>query len=173
MQVTIWAFGKMVVRKREIERKFLMKEGTIVDALIITAPPATKNASQKCDPEMHQSKQGNQGCFGMKAQIGVDAQSGLVRRVTCTAANVADIVQTHQLLHGEEPEVTADARFQGVEKREEIVAGARGVEWHIAARRDKIRSMPKGMIQELAMRLDRAKAPVQVRVERPLRVLAA
>ncbi len=62
----------------------------------------------------------------MKAQIGVDAQSGLVHRVRGTAANVADIVQTHQLLRGEEQEVTADAGCQCEEKRAKIVAGARG-----------------------------------------------
>ena len=66
--------------------------------------------------------------------------------LTGTAKNVADIVQTHQLWHGEEQEVTADAGYQGVEKREEMVAGARGVEWQIAVKRGKVRSMGEGMI---------------------------
>ena len=115
------------------ERKLLMKEGTIVDATIIAAPSSTKNARKERDPEMHQTKKGNQWYFGMKAHIGVDAQSGLVHSVTGTAANVADIAQTHELLHGEEKEVFADAGYQGVEKREEIVAVASDVEGHIAA----------------------------------------
>ena len=113
------------------QRKLLIKEGTIVDATIITAPSSTKNASKKRTPEMPQSKKGNHGYFGMKARIGVDTQSGLVHSVTGTAANVADIIQTHQFLHGEEQEVSAHAGYQGVKKREAIVAGVRGVEWHI------------------------------------------
>ena len=89
----------------------IMKEGTIVDATIIAAPSSTKNARKERDPEMHQTKKGNQWYFGMKAHIGVDAQSGLVHRVTGTAANVADIAQTHALLHGEEKEAYADAGY--------------------------------------------------------------
>ena len=113
------------------QRKLLIKEGTIVDATINSAPSSTKSASQKRTPEMPQSKKGNQGSFGMKARIGVDTQSGLVHTVNGTAANVADIIQTHQFLHGEEQEVSAHAGYQGVKKREAIVAGVRGVEWHI------------------------------------------
>ena len=93
------------------ERKLLMKEGTIVDATIIAAPPSTKNARKERDPEMHQTKEGNQWYFGMKAHIGVDAKSGLVHRVSGTAANVADIAQTHALLHGQERK---SMRTQGV-----------------------------------------------------------
>ena len=113
------------------QRKLLIKEGTIVDATINSAPLSTKNARQKRTPEMPQSKKGNQGYFGMKTRIGVDTQSGLVQSVTGTAANVADIIQTHQFLHGEEQEASADAGFQCVKKRGAIVAGVRGGEWHI------------------------------------------
>ena len=112
------------------ERKLLMREGTIVDATIIAAPSSTKNTRKERDPEMHQTKKGNQWHFGMKAHIGVDAQSGLVHRVTGTAANVADIAQTHALLHGQEKEAYADAGYLGVEKREEITTQCPGVEWH-------------------------------------------
>ncbi len=147
------------------ERKLLMKEGTIVDATIIAAPSSTKNARKERDPEpersgdsrpyflpcqsrqMHQTKKGNQWYFGMKAHIGVDTQSGLVHSVSGTAANVADIVQTHTLLHGEEKKVFADAGYQGVEKREEIIAAAPGVEWRVAAKRGKIRTMAEGLLK--------------------------
>ncbi len=129
------------------ERKLLMREGTIVDATIIAAPSSTKNARKERDPEpersgdsrpyflpkrsrqMHQTRKGNQWHFGMKAHIGADAKSGLVHSVSGTAANVADIAQTHALLHGEEKKVHADAGYVGVEKREEIVAQGKEVQW--------------------------------------------
>ena len=79
-----------------------MREGTIVDAILIAAPPSTKNKDGKHDPEMHQSKKGNDWHFGMKAHIGVDAASGLVHTVIGTAGNVSDVTQAHALLHGAE-----------------------------------------------------------------------
>jgi IS5 family transposase len=78
-----------------------LRAGTIVDATIIAAPSSTKNQDGERDPEMHQTKKGNQWHFGMKAHIGVDDESGLVHHVECTAANVADVTQVHKLLHGE------------------------------------------------------------------------
>src|SRR5439155_26607107 len=101
------------------EQGLLMRAGTIVDATIIAAPSSTKNESKERDPEMHQAKKGNQWHFGMKAHIGVDAESGLVHTVTGTAANVADVAQAHELLHGEEKAGYADAGYLGVEEREE------------------------------------------------------
>ena len=68
-----------------------LRAGTIVDATIIHAPSSTKNADKARDPEMHQTRKGNQWYFGMKAHIGVDEFSGLVHHVTCTAANVGDV----------------------------------------------------------------------------------
>ena len=153
------------------EHKLLMKEGTIVDATIIAAPSSTKNAREERDPQMHQTKKGNQWYFGMKAHIGVDAQSGLVHRVTGTAANVADIAQTHALLHGEEKEAYADAGYLGVGKREEIVAGHAGIEWHVAAKRGKIKAMAEGLAKETAQQVERLKAQVRARVEHPFHVL--
>ena len=84
------------------ERGLLMRQGTIVDATIIAAPPSTKNKSKARDPEMHQTKKGNEWHFGMKAHIGVDVASGVVHTLTGTAANEADINQTAALLHGRE-----------------------------------------------------------------------
>jgi IS5 family transposase len=153
------------------ERKLLMKEGTIVDATIIAAPSSTKNARQERDPEMHQTRKGNQWYFGMKAHIGVDAQSGLVHRVSGTAANVADIAQTHALLHGEEKEAYADAGYLGVEKREEIVTRAPGVEWHVAAKRGQVKALAEGLLKALTVQLERLKAQVRARVEHPFHIL--
>ena len=89
----------------------LLKRGSIVDATIIAAPSSTKNAEGERDPEMHQTKKGNQWHFGMKAHIGVDADSGLVHTVTTTAANEADVEQVADLLHGKEEQVWADSGY--------------------------------------------------------------
>ena len=120
---------------------------------------------------MHQTKKGNPWNFGMKAHIGVDAQSGLIHSVTGTAANVADIAQTHALLHGAEKKVHADAGYLGVEKREEIAAGHGGVEWHVAAKRGKIKAMAEGLAKEMAQQVERLKAQVRARVEHPFHIL--
>ena len=166
-----------------------MKEGTIVDATIIAAPCPTRNARRERDPEpersgdsrpcsfsnnsrqMHQTKKGNQWCFGMKAHIGVDAKPGLVHRVSGTAASVADAARSHELLHGKEKEVYADAGYTGVEKRTEIVEGHAGVEWHVAARRGKVKALAEGLVKDLTLRLEKAKAQVRARVEHPFHVI--
>src|SRR5215213_65965 len=98
------------------ERGLLMRQGTIVDATIIAAPPSTKNKSKARDLKMHQTRKANQWHFGMKADIGVDVASGLVHTVTGTAANEADITQTAALLHGEEEAVFGDAGYTGSAK---------------------------------------------------------
>jgi transposase, IS5 family len=102
------------------ERGLLMRQGTIVDATIIAAPSSTKNKEKARDPDMHQTKKGNQWHFGMKAHIGVDVASGLVHTVTGTAANEADITQTAALLPGEEDDVFGDAGYTGADKRPEL-----------------------------------------------------
>ena len=81
------------------ERGMLMHEGTLVDATLIVAPSSTKNEKHRRDPQMHQTKKGNQWYFGMKAQIGADKDSGLVHKVVTSAANVSDISQAPALLH--------------------------------------------------------------------------
>ncbi len=103
-------------------RGLMMREGTLVDATLLAAPPSTKNKEKQRDPEMHQTRKGNQWYFGMKAHIGADRDSKLVHTVVVTAANVADITKTAELLHGQERQVHADARYTGVETRAEITA---------------------------------------------------
>ena len=90
-----------------------------MDASIIEAPSSTKNRAGERDPEMHQTKKGNQWYFGMKVHIGVDADTGLVHSMSTTAANVHDITEAHNLLHGGETMVWYDAGYQGVHKRTE------------------------------------------------------
>ena len=148
----------------------LLKSGTVVDATLIAAPSSTKNSSGERDPEMHQTKKGNQWHFGMKAHIGVDADSGLVHTVVGTAANVNDVTQAHALLHGEETDVFADAGYQGVSKRQETQDI--GVNWHVAMRPGKRKvldkSTPMGAILD---QLERAKASIRAKVEHPFRVI--
>ena len=148
----------------------LLKSGTVVDATLIAAPSSTKNSSGERDPEMHQTKKGNQWHFGMKAHIGVDADSGLVHTVVGTAANVNDVTQAHALVHGEETDVFADAGYQGVGKRDETQEI--NVNWHVAMRPGKRKvldkSTPMGAIQD---QLERAKASIRAKVEHPFRVI--
>lgn len=153
------------------ERGLIMREGTLVDASIISAPSSTKNKSGERDPEMHQTKKGNQWFFGMKAHIGADAASGLVHSVTGTAANVSDISQTHELLHGEEKVVHADAGYLGVEKRPEIIARHGGVEWRVARRRGKIKEMPESWVKDLTLGYEKLKARVRALVEHPFHIV--
>jgi len=149
------------------ERKLLMREGTLVDATIIAAPSSTKNREGKRDPDMHQTKKGNQWFFGMKAHIGADAASGLVHSVEGTAANESDISQTHKLLHGAEKIVHADAGYTGVEKRAEIIAAHNNVEWRVAVRRSKIKAMPESWVKDLSVRFEKLKAQTRALVEHP------
>ena len=101
------------------EKGLMMREGTIADATLIAAPSSMKNKDVKRDPEIHQSKNGNDWHFGMKVYTGVDAASGLVHTVVDTASNVSDVTQAHALLHGDETAALAEADYQGVGKRPE------------------------------------------------------
>ena len=87
--------------------------GTIVDATIIHAPSSTKNAEKKRDPEMHQTKKGNQWFFGMKAHIGLDSRERIIHTITATAANVHDSKVLSQLMHGKERRVYGDSAYRG------------------------------------------------------------
>ena len=144
----------------------LLQRGTMVDATIIHAPSSTKNAEKVRDPEMHQTKKGNQWFFGMKAHIGADAASGLVHTVTTTAANVADVTEVERLLHGKEKAVHADAGYTGAPKRVK-----RKVTWSIAEKRGRIKALPAGLLKAATEELERRKAQVRAFVEHPFRVV--
>ncbi|MCD1637527.1 IS5 family transposase [Pseudomonas stutzeri] len=152
------------------DRGLSLRQGTIVDATLIHAPSSTKNQDGKRDPEMHQTKKGNQYYFGMKAHIGADAESGLVHIVVGTAANVADVTQVDKLLHGEENMVGADAGYTGVEKRPEHEG--REVIWQIAARRSTYKKLSKrSALYKAKRKIEKAKAQVRAKVEHPFRVI--
>jgi IS5 family transposase len=152
-------------------RGLLLREGTLVDATLITAPSSTKNQAKQRDPEMHQTKKGNQWYFGMKAHIGADRDSKLVHTVVVTAANVADITKTAELLHGQEQQVHADAGYTGVEKRAEMVALERKIDWQIARKRGQIQTMAEGAEKETLKAVEKAKASVRAFVEHPFHIL--
>jgi IS5 family transposase len=150
----------------------LLKQGTVVDATLIAAPSSTKNSSGERDPEMHQTKKGNQWHFGMKAHAGVDADSGLVHTVTTTAANAHDITQASKLLHGEETDVFADSGYRGIEKREEIQTKHPEVNWHIAMMPGKRRALKKDTpMSAILDKLEQTKARIRAKVEHPFRVI--
>ena len=148
----------------------LLKSGTVVDATLIAAPSSTKNSTGKRDPEMHQTKKGNQWHHGMKDHIGVDAESGLVHSVKGTAANVNDVTQAHALVHGQETDVFADAGYQGVDKRQETQGIA--VNWHVAMRPGKRKALDKSTPMGAIMdKLEKTKASIRAKVEHPFRVI--
>ena len=151
------------------EKGLMMREGTIVDATLIAAPPSTKNKDKKRDEEMHQSKKGNDWHFGMKAHIGVCAGSGLVHTLIGTAGNVSDVTQAHALLHGDEKAALGDAGYQGVEKRPENQN--KTVTWHVAMKRSKRKALPENKIGRLTEKLEYLKASVRAKVEHPFHVV--
>jgi IS5 family transposase len=144
-----------------------LSQGTIVDATIIAAPSSTKNRDKARDPDMRQTKKGNQWHFGMKAHIGVDEATGLVHTVKSTAANVADVTQVDALLHGKEREVYADAGYIGADKR----APKRGRRWYIAAKRGKVKAIADTQLRDLHERIEHIKASIRAAVEHPFRVV--
>jgi IS5 family transposase len=151
------------------EKGLLLKAGTVVDATIIAAPSSTKNREGERDPDMHQTRKGNQWYFGMKAHIGVDANSGLTHTVVATSANVSDVTQAHALLHGDETTAFGDAGYQGVEEREENRNSP--VTWHVALRPGKRRALPDTQYGRLAEQIERIKASVRAKVEHPFHIV--
>lgn len=151
------------------DKGLMLRIGTVVDATLISAPSSTKNNSGQRDPEMHQTKKGNMCHFGMKAHIGVDAQSGLVHTVKGTAANVNDVVEANGLLHGEETNVFGDAGYQGVHKRPDAKAS---VTWHVAMRPGKRKLLDKSTkLGALTDEIEHLKASIRAKVEHPFRVM--
>ena len=138
--------------------------GTIVDATIIHAPSSTKNAKKERDPEMHQTKKGNQWYFGMKAHIGVDSKEGVVHSVSTSAASVSDVHMLSHLLHGDERKVWGDAGYQG---QTAAIRAAAPAAQDMTSRRVKT----KAGVDEEQKRKNRVKARVRAKVEWPFRVL--
>jgi IS5 family transposase len=146
------------------DRGIRIGTGTIVDATIIHAPSSTKNASGGRDPEMHQTRKGNQWFFGMKAHIGVDSKHGIVHSVCSSAASVADKHMLPDLLHGDERKVWGDGAYQG---QSEAIRKAAPYAQDMTSRRTRY----KQAVDELQRRKNRTKARVRAKVEHPFRIL--
>jgi len=139
-------------------------KGTIVDATIISAPSSTKNADQARDPDMHQTKKGNQWYFGMKAHIGVDSRTKIIHAVVATAANVADSQVLPDLLHGEETRVWGDQAYRG--QTEVIKAQAPN-----ALDFTNKRYRHRGIVDEIERARNRTKSKVRSKVEHAFHVI--
>jgi IS5 family transposase len=161
---------RLLAAQNEIfeQEGWIMRGGSIVDATIIAAPSSTKNATGQRDPDMHQTKKGNQWYFGMKAHIGVDAGTGYVHSVTVTGANVHDLEETTNLVRADDEVVYADAGYQGVQKRPDIAGDAHlsQVEFRVAARKGVLKTMP-GPDRQAESR----KASVRAKVEHPFLIV--
>ena len=158
-------FGKRMYEfiHEHLERKGLrLSSGTIVDATIIHAPGSTKNGAKARDPDMHQTKQGNQWYFGMKAHFGVDRRSKVIQAVVATAANVHDSAVLGDLLHGEERDVWGDQAYQGEVIKEKAPK---------ARDRTNRRYRHGGVVNETERARNRKKSKVRSRVEHVIGVI--
>lgn len=150
------------------EQGWIMRGGSIVDATIIAAPSSTKNAMGERDPEMHQTKKGNQWYFGMKAHIGVDAGTGYIHSVTATSANVHDLDEVTKLVRSDDEVVYTDAGYQGVDRRGDVVADEHlsSVRWRVAPRKGTLKAMPAHDRVEACQQ-----ASVRAKVEHPFLIV--
>lgn len=150
----------------------MMKGGTIVDATIINAPSSTKNADKARDPEMHQTKKGNEWKFGMKYHIGVDAGSGLVHTITVTAANEHDITEAAKLIREDDEVVYGDSGYLGIQKRPEIRQNE-----HFSNIDFRINRRPKGLPKvsdntiDWERHIENRKSSVRCKVEHAFRII--
>jgi IS5 family transposase len=152
------------VQRHLAEKGLKIATGTIVDATIISAPSSTKNAHKARDPEMHQTRKGNQWYFGMKAHFGVDSRSKLIHAVAATPANVADNRVLPELLHGRETRVWGDQAYRG----------QRAVIRQCAPRaRDFVnrRYRQSGVVDEIERAKNRTKSKVRAKVEHPIGII--
>jgi len=148
------------------EKGLSMKRGSVVDATLIAAPSSTKNQDKKRDTEMSQTKKGNQWYFGMKAHIGVDADSGLIHTVECTTAKVADNVMLKDCLHGEEKVVFADRGYHQNNRTLEHLQTEDGLTILVPTKKPK-----GGELTEQQKQSNRLLSSIRAVVEHPFRVI--
>jgi IS5 family transposase len=151
----------------------VMRGGSIIDATIIKAPSSTKNASGKRDPDMHQTKKGNEWHFGMKAHVGVDAGTGYVHTVTATAANAHDITEASKLIRDEDEVVYGDAGYLGIQKREEIETDSKKskIDYRINRRPGVMRKDVTNISNQFDRKIESRKSSVRSKVEHVFRIV--
>ena len=152
------------VNRHLASRGLKVAGGTIVDATIIAAPSSTQNEAKARDPEMHQTRKGQQWYFGMKLHIGVDSKTKLIHSMTTTAANVHDAKELGKLLHGDETRVYGDQAYRG--QRAVIREQAPN-----AKDFTNKRYRHAGVVDEVERGKNRTKSAVRAKVEHPFRVL--
>ena len=152
------------VQRHLADKGLKVATGTIVDATIISAPSSTKNAGKARDPEMHQTKKGNQWYFGMKAHLGVDSGTKLIHAAVATPANVADSTVLPELLHGNETRVWGDQAYRG----QRAV-----IREHAPKARDftNRRYRRRGVVDQVERAKNRTKSKVRARVEHSIGVI--
>ena len=166
------AFFNYIVERLD-KAGLIMHGGTIVDATLISAPSSTKNSTGTRDPEMHQTKKGNQWYHGMKVHSGVDAGSGYVHSLTATAANVHDIHEAHKLIREDDTVVYGDSGYSGLGRRDEIAGDS-----HLSRidyrtnRRPKSTRPPAGRpMMDWEQRIERRKSSSRSKVEHPFLIV--
>ncbi|WP_110650980.1 IS5 family transposase [Salinicola peritrichatus] len=153
------------------EQGLFMREGTIVDATIVAAAPSTKNKARQRDPEMKQTRKGNQWFFGLKAHIGVDAVTGLTHSVAATSANVADVTMAGHLVRDDDKRVYGDAGYTGMWKYLDEEKGDPDSRCWIAAKRGTLKKMDDSPRKTLLLEFEKIKASIRAKVEHPFHVI--
>ena len=148
------------------EKVLSTRRGSVVDATLIAAPSSTKNQDKKRNPEMSQTKKGNQWHFGMKAHIGVDAESGLIHTVECSTAKVADIAMLKDCLHGDERIVFADRGYHQNNRTIEYLASEDGLAILVPTKKPK-----GGELTDQLKESNRILSAIRAVVEHPFRVV--
>jgi len=151
----------------------IMHGGSIVDATIIDAPSSTKNTEKKRDPEMHQTKKGNEWRFGMKMHVGVDAGTGYVHTLEATSANEHDITVASKLIRDDDNVVYGDSGYIGLEKRLEIQEDAQkhAIDYRINRRPGRISKKPESAGKNWDSYIENRKSSVRCKVEHPFRIV--
>jgi IS5 family transposase len=151
----------------------MMKGGTVVDATIINAPSSTKNASKSRDPEMCQTKKGNQWYFGMKCHMGVDAGTGYIHSIEATSANVHDVAEAANLIRSDDEVVYGDAAYLGIEKRPEIIEDKHKskIDYRINQRPGKVNGFEEDPGRDWFCYIEHQKSSVRAKVEHPFHII--
>lgn len=145
----------------------MMRGGSIIDATIISAPTSTKNETKSRDPEMHQTKKGNEWYFGMKLHVGVDVGTGNIKALAAGPANEHDLHRAAQLIQDDDEVLYGDAGYTGIEKRPEIQADEhkRGIDYRINRRPGSVYRHAKNDGQYWERVIERQKSAVRSKVE--------